>query len=365
MKIKSFFILFSCLICLSFGQAQEKKFAINTIAFYNLENLFDTINDPYKNDEDFIYTKENYLKKLNNMARVISQIGTGENPTNSPVVIGVAEIENRTVLEDLVKNPQIADKNYGVIHFDSPDMRGIDCGFLYQKKHFTPTSFKNFPLIITEDNTDKKAKDKEKEKIDDTDDNIVDATTKRIYTRDQILMTGLLDGEEMHFIVNHWPSRRGGEKRSSPLREAAAALNKKIIDSLQAINPNAKIFTMGDLNDGPFNKSIKEVLGAKGDEKEVKPLGLYNPAEKMMNKGIGTLAHRDAWDFFDQIIISEPLLRKDYSSWRYWKMGVFNKPFMIQQTGQYKGYALRNSSIEPGFSDHFPSYIYLIKEIKP
>ena len=179
-------------------------------------------------------------------------------------------------------------------------------------------------------------------------------------------MTGLLDGEEMHFIVNHWPSRRGGEKRSSPLREAAAALNKKLIDSLQTINPNAKIFTMGDLNDGPFNKSVKQVLGAKGEEKDVQPLGLYNPAEKLMKKGIGTLAFRDSWDFFDQIIISESLLCKDknYSTWKYWKAGVYNAPFMIQQTGQYKGYALRNGATGPGYSDHFPSYIYLIKEAK-
>lgn len=365
MKIKPFFSTLVVFLFAVTSFAQEKKnYAINTIAFYNLENLFDTINDPTKNDEDFIYTPANYKDKLHKLERVISQLGTSAEQKNSPVILGVAEVENRKVLEDLCKQPLLAAKGYAVIHFDSPDQRGIDTGFLYQKGHFTPTSYKNFPLIVTEENTDKKVKEKEKEKIEDTDDNVVDAKTKRIYTRDQILMTGMLDGEEMHFICSHWPSRRGGEKRSSPLREAAAALNKKIIDSLQKINPNAKIFTMGDLNDGPFNKSIKQVLGAKGDEKEVQPLGLYNPAEKMLNKGIGTLAHRDAWDFFDQIIISEPLLRKDYTSWRYWKAGVYNAPFMIQQTGQYKGYALRNSSIAPGYSDHFPSYVYLIKEVK-
>ena len=363
MKNKPLYIALAILLFISRSFSQEKKtYAINTIAFYNLENLFDTINDPNINDEDFIYTPENYKDKLQKLERVISQLGTSADQKNSPVILGVAEIENRQVLEDLCKQPLLAEKGYAVIHFDSPDKRGIDTGFLYQKGHFEPTSFKNYALIVTEDETDKKAKDKVK--VEDTDDNVVDIKTKRIYTRDQILMTGLLDGEEMHFIVSHWPSRRGGEKRSSPLREAAAALNKKIIDSLQIINPNAKIFTMGDLNDGPFNKSVKQVLGAKGDEKEVQPLGLYNPAEKLMNKGIGTLAFRDSWDFFDQIIISEPLLRKDYSSWRYWKAGVYNAPFMIQQTGQYKGYALRNGTLGPGYSDHFPSYIYLIKEAK-
>ena len=365
MKIKPFYSALAVILFVATSFAQEKKsYMVNTIAFYNLENLFDTINDPTINDEDFIYTPENYKDKLQKLERVISQIGVSADQKNSPVVLGVAEIENRKVLEDLCKQPLLAAKGYAVIHFDSPDRRGIDTGFLYQKGHFTPTSYKNYPLIVTEDVTDKKAKDKEK--VEDTDDNVVDTKTKRIYTRDQILMTGLLDGEEMHFIVNHWPSRRGGEKRSSPLREAAAALNKKLIDSLQTINPNAKIFTMGDLNDGPFNKSVKQVLRAKGEEKDVQPLGLYNPAEKLMKKGIGTLAFRDSWDFFDQIIISESLLCKDknYSTWKYWKAGVYNAPFMIQQTGQYKGYALRNGATGPGYSDHFPSYIYLIKEAK-
>lgn len=365
MKIRNFTLLLIMLIASGMA-AQSKKMGVHTIAFYNLENFFDTVNDPKINDEDFIYTPENYAKKIDNLARVISGLGTSDVQKNAPIVLGVSEIENRTVLEDLIKHPLLIQLGFGIVHFDSPDRRGIDTGFLYQKKYFQPTSYQNYPLIISDDMTDKKVKEKEKDKVEDSDDNAVDSATKRIYTRDQILMTGKLDGEEMSFIVNHWPSRRGGEAKSSPLREAAAALNKKLIDSLQKINPKAKIFTMGDLNDGPFNRSIKVILGAKGDEKEVKPLGLYNPAEKMMSKGIGTLAHRDAWDFFDQIIISEALLPKnnDFSTWKYWKAGVYNKPFMIQPTGQYKGYPLRNSNDGPGFSDHFPSYIYLIKEFK-
>lgn len=366
MKIVKFIVLTMLLLAFN-SNAQNKKYAVHTVAFYNLENFFDTVNDPNVNDEDFIYTPENYAKKIDNLARVISGIGTNENQKNAPVILGVAEIENRRVLEDLIKHPLLINLGYGIVHFDSPDRRGIDCGFLYQKKHFQPSSYQNYALIISDDMNDKKVKEKEKDKVEDTDENVVDKATNRIYTRDQILMTGTLDGEEMSFIVNHWPSRRGGEAKSSPLREAAAALNKKIIDSLQTLNPRAKVFTMGDLNDGPFNRSLKVILGTKGEESEVKPLGLYNPAEKMLKKGIGTLAHRDAWDFFDQIIFTEALLphgTNDYSTFKYWKAGVYNKPFMIQQTGQYKGYALRNSSTEPGYSDHFPSYIYLIKEVK-
>ena len=185
----------------------------------------------------------------------------------------------------------------------------------------------------------------------------------RVYTRDQLLVTGLLDGEEIHLLVNHWPSRSGGEKRSSPFREAAAELNKKIIDSLYTLDPNAKIITMGDMNDGPYNKSIKKVLGATGDKDKVDALGVFNPMEQMSKDGLGTLAYRDAWDIFDQILVSEPLVRKEYDSFRFWKARIFRKPFMVTSIGTYKGYPLRNANGEVGYSDHFPVYIYLIREL--
>lgn len=348
MRIKKFIALFIVLSSINVAQAQDKKFKVQTIAFYNFENLFDTINNANVNDEEYTptgtqnWTGEKYKKKLANLSRVLNEIGTSDQQKESPVIIGGSEIENRGVLEDLIKQPLLINKDYGIVHYDSPDKRGIDVALLYQKKHFKPTSSINVPLIIY-DQTDK---------------------TKRIYTRDQLLVTGLLDGEEMHFIVNHWPSRSGGEQKSSPNREAAGRLNRKIIDSLYNINPNAKIITMGDLNDGPYNKSVKVELGAKAKKEETKERGMYNPMEEMANKGIGTLAYRDAWDLFDQMILSEPLIRKDYTSYRFWKAGVYNKPFLTQTTGQYKGYPLRNSNGQVGFSDHFPVYLYLIKEVK-
>ena len=342
---------------------QEKQYKVHTIAFYNCENLFDTTDDPKINDEEWLptggqnWTPQKYNKKLENLSKVISEIGTSGNP-NSPTIIGVSEIENRGVLEDLVKQPLLAGKGYGIVHFDSPDKRGIDVALIYQKQYFVPTSYKNIPLIIYNDS----AKGKEKKDEEKTDDKTEADNSGRVYTRDQLLVTGLLDGEEINVIVNHWPSRSGGEKRSSPFREAAAALNKKIIDSLYSINPNAKIITMGDLNDGPYNKSVKKVLGAKGKKEEVEKQDLYNPMEEMSDRGIGTLAYRDAWDLFDQMIISEPLLRKDYSHYTFWKAGVFNKPYLMQDSGQYKGYPKRNWNGVPGYSDHFPVYLYLIKE---
>ncbi|WP_394759231.1 endonuclease/exonuclease/phosphatase family protein [Flavobacterium sp.] len=365
MKIKKFICLFITLISF-FVHGQSKKFAVQTVAFYNFENLFDTINNP-NNDEEWLpsgaqnWTGEKYKKKLVNLSRVLSEIGSGENP-NSPALIGGSEIENRGVLEDLIKQPKLIDKDYGIIHFDSPDRRGIDVALLYQKKHFQPTSYVNVPLYIYRKDDKSKSKKEAEEKTDD-----VIATTisdKRIYTRDQLLVTGLLDGEEINVIVCHWPSRSGGEKKSAPLREAAAALTRKITDSLQRINPEAKVIILGDLNDGSFNKSVKVEIGAKGKKPEVQPQGVYNPFESMANKGMGTIGYRDAWDIFDIIMCTQPFIKEDYSSWRYWKAGIYNKSFLITTTGQYKGYPLRHTQTEVGFSDHFPVYIYLIKEAK-
>ncbi len=367
MKIYRNLVLFVALFAILSVKAQQKKYIIHTVAFYNFENLFDTINGP-NNDEEWLpkgtqnWTGRKYKKKLENLARVLSEIGTGENPNNSPTLIGGCEIENRRVLEDLVKQPKLINKDYGIVHFDSPDKRGIDVAFLYQKKHFKPTSFINVPLYIYKNNAAKVTK-KEKEEI--TDDNAEAAPDDRVYTRDQLLVTGFLDGEEINVIVNHWPSRSGGEKKSSPFREAAGALNRKIIDSIIKINPNAKIITMGDLNDGSYNVSVKKELGAKLKKTELKePRDIYNPFEQMAKDGNASLFYRDAGDIFDQIMVSEELCKPDHDSYRYWKAGIWNKPYMIQTTGQYKGYPLRNSLNEPGFSDHFPVYIYLIKEKK-
>lgn len=349
--------------------AQPKKYSIHTVAFYNFENLFDTINDPNTNDDEWTpkgnqrWTSKKYSQKLQNLSRVLLEIGSSEN-TNAPTFIGCSEIENRGVLEDLIKEPKLIDKEFGIIHFDSPDKRGIDVALLYQKKFFKPTTYMNIPLYVYK--VENKTKTISKSEFDDkTDDNLeLNSQTNRVFTRDQLMVTGFLEGEEISIIVNHWPSRSGGEKKSSPYREAAGVLNRKIIDSLQGINPNAKVITLGDLNDGPYNKSVKIGLGAKTTKKEVPLMGIYNPFEEMAKKGLGTIAYRDSWDIFDQIMVSQSLIQEDFSTFKYWKAGIYNKPFLIQASGQYKGYPKRHSATEIGFSDHFPVYIYLIKELK-
>ena len=357
------FVLFS-----AFGaSAQQKKYVVRTIAFYNFENLFDTINNP-NNDEEWLpeglqrWTSEKYKKKLENLSTVLMQIGKNDKQQEAPALIGGCEIENRNVLEDLVKHPNIIKYDYGIVHFDSPDKRGIDVALLYQKKHFKPTSSINIPLIIYRGNNNEKDKETEEDKIDK--DKIEIAYDNRVYTRDILLVTGFLDGEEINVLVNHWPSRSGGEKKSSPFREAAGRLAKKTMDSIYNKNPNAKIILMGDLNDGSYNKSVKVGIGAKLKKSEVQQFGIFNPFEQMFKDGNSTLFYRDSGDIFDQIMVSEALVKEDFSTYQYWKSGIYNKPFMIQKFGRYAGYPLRHSENEIGYSDHFPVYIYLVKEVK-
>jgi hypothetical protein len=367
MKIKSYIVVLLVLFPLVEAKAQQKKYAVRTVAFYNFENLFDTINNP-NFDEEWLpkglqrWTSEKYKQKLENLSKVLMQIGTNDQQKEAPTFIGGSEIENRGVLEDLVKHPNIIKNDYGIVHFDSPDKRGIDVALLYQKKYFKPTSFINIPLIIYRGNSNEKEKETDEDKADE--DKIEVTYDKRVYTRDILLVTGFLDGEEINIMVNHWPSRSGGEKKSSPFREAAGRLSRKIMDSIYKINPNAKIISMGDYNDGSYNKSIKEGVGAKLKKSEVKPFGVYNPFEQMAKEGHASLFYRDSGDIFDQIMVSETLIKEDRSTYQYWKAGIYNKPFMIEKFGRYAGYPLRHSENEIGFSDHFPVYIYLIKEVK-
>ncbi|MBA0883372.1 endonuclease/exonuclease/phosphatase family protein [Flavobacterium undicola] len=359
-------VVFAFLFLFRIGFSQQKSYRIHTLAFYNFENLFDTINNPDTNDDEWTpqgtqrWTSKKYHQKLENLARVVLEIGTAEN-ANSPTFIACSEIENRGVLEDLIQQPKMAMQDYGIIHFDSPDKRGIDVALLFQKKYFKPTSYANIPLYIYQNKTQHQELASTSEEQDDE---VVSTFQNRVFTRDQLLVTGFLDGEEINIIVNHWPSRAGGEKKSSPFREEAGILNRKIIDSLQKINPDAKVITLGDLNDSPFNNSIKKALGANSQKQDVPEFGIYNPFEEMAKKGLGTIAFRDSWDIFDQIMVTKSLIKNDFSTYQYWKAGIFNKSYLIQSSGQYKGYPKRHSATEVGFSDHFPVYIYLIKEAK-
>ena len=345
--MKRFSLLFLFFISTSLLFSQN-NFQIKTIAFYNLENLFDTINDPTKNDEasPIMEIKENrsnvYKQKLNNMAKVLSELGTKE-AKNSPIILGVAEVENRSVLEDLINTSYLKDKQYSIIHYDSPDLRGIDVALLYQSNYFKPTHHETFELKLWDENG------------------------MRIYTRDQLLVSGYLDDELIHVIVNHWPSRRGGEEKSRSSREKAAYLNTQIIEKIKLTDPNPKVIIMGDLNDDPTNSSLKNVLKTKAIKANVKEGDIYNPTEDMFRRGQNTLVYRDNINLFDQIMFTSPLLttKKDYSTYKMYKVNIFNPQYLTTQTGKFKGYPYRSfagSNFIGGYSDHYPVYMYLIKE---
>ncbi|MCK5028368.1 MAG: endonuclease/exonuclease/phosphatase family protein [Bacteroidales bacterium] len=341
-----FLVIFSFLLFALKTNAQEKQYKIATVAFYNLENLFDTLDTPDK--DDFEYTPEGekkwdskkYHSKLKNMSEVIAQIGTDLTKT-APAIIGVSEIENKTVLEDLVKMPALKKYNYKVVHYESPDKRGVDVGLLYQSSMFEVKNTVSATLTI--------------EGRDD------------FFSRDQLVVSGELDGEMIHIIVNHWPSRYGGEKNSRPRRNAAADLTRSLADSIMNLDENAKIIIVGDLNDDPNNESLLKHLKAKKSKENTKPGELYNTTYPLFQKGVGTLAYRDNWNLFDQIIVSYPLIEDDKSSFKYYKTAIFDKDFLKRDNGRYKGYPKRTHGggvYLNGYSDHFPVYIYLIKEVK-
>ena len=324
-----------------------KNYEVISVAFYNVENLFDTLNDPLTRDDDRTpegrdrWTEAIYQQKVKNMAKVLSEIGQ-EMTQQPPAVIGLCEVENRGVIEALLKDPLLKPYNYGIVHFDSPDERGIDVALIYQKKHFLPLRFKNHALRLY----NKKG--------------------ARKYTRDQLLVYGLLKEEPVYFLVHHWPSRSGGQKRSEPNRIKAAALNKKVVDSVLGINPNANIINMGDFNDDPTNKSLAEVLKTTHKKRRVyKNKLLYNPMMAFYKQGVGTACHRDTWNVLDQIHVSGGLLKASPHEWQFWKAGIFSKPYLINKEGPYKGYPFRSFAggrFLGGYSDHFPVYAYLIRE---
>lgn len=323
----------------------QKRFQINAVAFYNLENLFDAEDDPSnRGDDEFTpsgrmrYTEAIYQKKLQNMARVLSEIATDKIP-EGPALIGVAEIENERVLSDLVKRPELKDRGWRIVHFESNDHRGIDVGLLYNPKYFKVIDARSLPVVLT-------------------------ANGKKETTRDILCVTGIMSGDTIAVFVNHWPSRRGGEAASKWKRMEAASVCRSAVDAKLKQNPNYKVIIMGDLNDDPTSTSVARILGATDNKARLKPGGLYNPWIAFHKKGLGTLGYGDSWNLFDQIIVSQAFLNKNVGGWQFYRADIFNPPYLKTNFGKFKGYPHRsfsNSTWIDGYSDHFPTYIYLIK----
>ncbi|MGV9011466.1 MAG: endonuclease/exonuclease/phosphatase family protein [Flavobacteriales bacterium] len=340
-------LLFSAALIFQALHAQQgdTRYVPRCIGFWNLENLYDTLDGP-NDDAEYLpsaakqWNTERYERKLQHQARVISEMGVDVFPEGL-VAMGMCEVENLAVVEDLIHTPPLDKRGYRIVHHDSPDRRGVDVAFIYNPKYFTLLHEAVYPLR--------------------------DPSDSLFRTRDQLVVTGLLDGDTISVVVNHWPSRFGGEKRSLPKRALAAKLGRHVIDSLQAINPNARVLYMGDLNDDPVDPSVRKFLNTTGDKALATGSKLFNPMYDLYQKGIGTLAWRDSWNLFDQIIMTPSLVNATDDGYRFYGARVYNQPYLRQDEGNYTGYPLRTyvgDTYQGGYSDHFPVYVILVKAVK-
>lgn len=347
-KLNILFVLALCMMSLS-GFAQ-KKYLCYGIGFYNQENLFDTCHDEGKRDYDFLpngsyrWNGLKYTHKLHNMARALADMGTDVLPNVGCAVIGLSEVENHKVLDDLTAQEPLKKRGYKYVHIEGPDRRGIDCALLYNPYLFKVETTKLVPYV-------------QELKKDST-----------FLTRGFLTVSGKLADEHVAFIVCHWPSRAA----TSFYRESGGRQVKVIKDSLLREDPNAKVFVMGDMNDDPTNKSMTEALGCKAEIDEVGSDNMYNPWYNILAKeGQGTLFYSGSWNLFDQIVMSPNLLnkkgKKDFSTLKFYKNQIFCRDYLIQSEGKYKGAPKRThagGSWLDGYSDHLPVVVYLLKEQK-
>lgn len=313
------------------------KDKVYTVAFYNVENFFDTVDDPLTNDDAYTPNGERkwslirYHNKLKKISSVIAQIGR-KRSAYEPVLVGLVEVENTKVLEDLVHHKNLLDANYSFVHKSSQDKRGVDVALLYRNDCFELLHSKAYPLSFEEDGGEMGV------------------------SRDILVVSGRLNNELIHIIVNHWPSRREGEDKSDFKRNEAAKLVHDIIEDIKGGDSDPNIIIMGDFNDNPNDESISKYLMESY---------LFNPMIDLYKKGIGSLTFRGKWNLFDQIILTKSFLNNSLSEHRFIEARVFNKKWLRFYKGKKKGSPFRTYVgrwYKGGFSDHFPVYTYLYKE---
>lgn len=338
-----------------FAQNQKRTCVVG---FYNLENLFDIYDDPAKNDEEFLpdgknqWTEVKYQKKLHNMAAVIRSMAETNGRFHS--VLGVSEVENRLVLEDLVSQPEIADANYQIVHYDGPDTRGIDVGLLYRPNQFKLLDSESIPFDFGSAKIEFAMEGEDRVKFK---------------TRDILMAHGLLDGEEFAFYVAHLPSRIGG--KGWDLRSRGAEIIYEHAMEMMKKYPGIKIVVMGDMNDNPVDISMTEFMHGKEKPEQVGKDDFFSPFMSMLKAGYGSLAYQGTWNIYDIILVNESLLNAPDGGFKIRPVGkrgfygvIYKKNFMIQQRGQYKGTPFRtfsNGAFIGGYSDHLPTYIVLEK----
>lgn len=307
---------------------------IHTIAFYNTENLFDVYVDKKTNDNDFLpisvknWTKKRYEKKIQNLGYVISKIGF-DSIDKPPVLIGLAEVENKRVLSDLVQSDHLKNFNYAFIHFDSEDERGIDVALLYNQDEFILEHSINIPVFIE------------------------DETSKREFTRDILLVIGYLEGNKIHVLINHWPSRHEGKEESEYKRLIASSKLSEIISSIINEDEEAQILILGDFNDNPNSKSLLN-LKNKND--------LFNTMESVWSYNRGSVNHNFTWILFDQILLTSNFLNEWYGGFGFLNSDIFDDNWLKESHGKFKGQPFRTYAGKRyigGFSDHFPVFIQI------
>lgn len=298
-----------------------------TIAFYNIENLFD-IKNKFIPFSEKSWTLKRYQNKLLRLGSAISQIGKEES-RNAPAIVGLAEVENQNVLSDLVNSENLIMENYSYIHYDSLDKRGISVALLYKSDVFKVEHSKTFSVPLQNE------------------------LGEQDYTRDILWVQGQLEHEPVHIIVNHWSSRREGTNETEYKRIAAANVVNSVITRVKKENSDAKIIVMGDFNDNPNCRSLLMLENA-GE--------LNNPFKTIWSRKTGSLNHNFKWHLFDQILLSQSLMETQNATLWFNNAQIYNKEFLMQRYGKTKGHPfstyIGNKHIG-GYSDHFPVYIQL------
>ena len=312
-------LLYFLIIPLTLFSQDKKEFMS---VFYNVENLFDTIDDPHKNDNQFLpedeknWDTEKYFFKLEQISRVFASIYDGK----LPEVIALCEVENRNVIEDLLNIKFFDNHKYKIIHKDSPDFRGIDCAILIDTSFFNIVSYNFLEVRVPYANRP---------------------------TRDIIHVKAGVQGQEINFFVNHWPSRWGGTDKTEYKRIHAAKVLREYIDQ---INQDENIIIMGDLNDYPDNKSVKDIL-VKDD---------FTNLMNSISEFEGSYNYKNNWGFLDHIIVSDNLLESSISNRiRVSEYSVFGPEWMmfIDSKGRKKpNRTFGGNKWYRGFSDHLPVY---------
>ena len=309
---------------------------MQTVAFYNLENLFDLKNNKLKHDNDFLptsfkkWTPKRYQNKLRKLGFAISNIGRRETGKH-PALVGLAEVENDVAIKDLINSKHLKHCNYDYVHFESLDERGIDVALLYDTTIFKVSHSEAFTISLTD--------------LDGTPD----------YTRDVLLVSGFLDGEKVHVIVNHWSSRREGEKETEFKRLVSSEKVSDIINTLKHEGEHVRILVIGDFNDDPHSKSVKRLVDG---------YDLYNPMETLRSFTRGSVKHRRQWFIFDQILVSTNFFKSSKNKFEFFKANIFDEEFLKLFKGPFKGSPYRTyvgKKYKGGYSDHFPVYVILKK----